>query len=41
MQLSGRQRKIKWWQRLIIQFGTLQQKFPHDSAVDLPAPHKP
>lgn len=38
MQLSGRQRKIRGWQRLIIQLGTLQQSFPRDSSADLPVP---
>jgi hypothetical protein len=40
MQLPGRQRKIRGWQRLIIQLGTLQQSFPHDPAADLPRPHQ-
>lgn len=40
MQLSGRQRKIVWWQRLIIQLGTLQQSFPYEPTPELPPPHK-
>ena len=40
MQLPGRQRRIKWWQRLIMQLGTLQQQFPHDRAAELPRPHQ-
>jgi hypothetical protein len=38
MQLPGRQRKIRWWQRPIIQLGTLQQAFPHDEESELPTP---
>lgn len=41
MNLSGRQRKIRWWQRLILHLGTLQQHFPHDAAAELPRPHQP
>jgi ABC-type multidrug transport system fused ATPase/permease subunit len=40
MQISGRQRKIRWWQRLIIQLGTLQQNFPHETGSELPPPHE-
>lgn len=38
IQLPGRQRRIRWWQRLIIQIGTLQQVFPHDAGTELTPP---
>lgn len=40
MQLPGRQREIRWWQRLILQLGTLQQAFPHERGAELPAPER-
>jgi hypothetical protein len=40
MQLEGRQRRIRWWQRLIIQLGTVQQRFPYDQASELPRPQQ-
>ncbi len=40
MQLPGRQRKIVWWQRLIIELGTVQQTFPYETTPELPPPQK-
>lgn len=41
MDLPGRQRKIRWWQRLIIQVGTLQRHFPYEADLKVSAPHEP
>jgi hypothetical protein len=40
MNLKGRQRRIRWWQRLIIQLGTMQQNFPHDATIEMSPPRQ-